>query len=68
MLPTPTPPTLKDRLNATQMSPLGGGTDRQAIEYAMGHLEDFEALNFLKDWLKGKVWPEFKAWANGETD
>lgn len=68
LISTPKPPSLRDRLNATQMSPSGGGTDRQAIDFAMNHLEDFDALNFLKDWLKGDIWPEFKAWTHGEKD
>lgn len=73
MFPTPTPPSQKERLNATQAFVPTGNRDRDAIMFAIGHLEEFEGMSFLRDYVSGNLgpWPEYTAylaeWTGGSS-
>lgn len=69
MLPSPTSPSLRDRLNATQRSIPPGSHDRDAITFAIEHLEEFEGMEFLRDYVAGNLepWPEYTAYLAERT-
>jgi len=58
MLPSTTESTpFASLLDATRIDPPKAGTERDAIVFATEHMEEFEALMFLRDFLKGNVEP-----------